>query len=80
MKAMIEGELISIGETTFNNQKYPYFEILQRSEGNGGSQIVRVSGVTMSKIGSKISLPVLVSISDQGKLRVKSLEAKKVPL
>lgn len=73
MKAKLEGECIGVGESEFEGKKYPYFEILQRGEGFGASQVVKVSGNGF-KVGDKVSFDAFVSITDKGKLRVKRIE------
>lgn len=73
MKAKLEGECIGVGESEFEGKKYPYFEILQRGEGVGVSQVVKVSGNGF-KVGDKVSFDAIVSLTDKGRLRVKRIE------
>lgn len=73
MKAKVEGECIGVGESEFEGKKYPFFEILQRSDGFGVSQVVKVSGNGF-KVGDKASFDASISITDKGKLRVKKIE------
>lgn len=75
MRAKIEGEVLGIGQSTFDGKVYPFFELLQRGNGQGGSEVVRVSGSVQGyEVGKLAVVDTLISITDAGKLRVKRID------
>lgn len=77
MLAKIEGEVLGCGHTLFEGKEYPYFELLQRNTIR--SEIVRVSGqgFTEKDYGKRVSVDVVISLTDNGKIRVKKIEVLK---
>lgn len=73
MRAKIEGEVIGVGESSFDNKVYPYFEILQRGDGRSPSEVIRVSGNGF-KVGDKALFTGRVYVSDNGDLKVKKVD------
>lgn len=75
MKAKFDGEVVGIGESDFEGEKYPYFEILQRGESSRDkSDVFRVSGNGFT-VGQKASFEASISLKENGEIRLKKLDA-----
>ena len=71
----MKGKVVSVGASEYEGKKYPYFEILQTTEGR--AEVVRIGGNGVT-VGQDISITVRVYQDDRKNIKVRQVDTPAV--